>query len=311
MAEDPLAVSQPRAMRVLENMPTSPGLYLSSSDAGWEGLLAQVFHEPMEMESWITPALSDISLVLFAGGVMRLEQRHANSPWKTRYLHSGDLMLRPGTNTSSELRWKVLSGGPMQTLILHLSQDLVKRVAEEVADYDPRHLSLVERSGFQDPLLTQMGYALWRELEQRPPAGKLYAQTAAQMLTVHLLRHYTCVGEALTDPSQQLTPQQIKRVMDFVQAYLSQDLSLEILAQQAGFSPYYFARLFRQTTGESPHQFVLRQRIERAQRLLNEGDASLVHIAVESGFADQSHFTRAFKRHFGLTPHAYRQNRSI
>jgi AraC family transcriptional regulator len=54
--------------------------------------------------------------------------------------------------------------------------------------------------------------------------------------------------------------------MDFVQDHLSQDLSLEALAQQIGFSPYHFARLFRQTTGESPHQFVLRQRIERAQR---------------------------------------------
>jgi AraC family transcriptional regulator len=311
MTEEPLAVSHPTAIRALKHTPASPLLSLSSSDAGWEGLLAQAFHEPMEMEGWITPALSDISLVLFAGGVMRLEQRHANGPWKARYLHSGDLMLRPGTNTSSELRWKVLSGEPMQTLILQLSQDLVERVVEEVADEDPRHLSLGERLGFQDPLLTQMGLALWRELEQRPPAGKLYAQTAAQMLAVHLLRHYTCVGDALTDPSHQLTPQQIRRVMDFVQASLSQDLSLETLARQAGFSPYHFARLFRQTMGESPHQFVLRQRIERAQRLLTEGDAPLVQIAVESGFANQSHFTRVFKRYLSLTPRAYRQNRAI
>ena len=286
MTKEPLAVSQPPAMNALNNTPPAPLLSLSSLQAGWEGLLAQAFHEPMEMESWRTPALSDISLVLFAGGVMRLEQRHPNGPWKTCYLHSGDLMLRPVTNASSELRWKVLSGEPMQTLILHVGQDVLERVAEEVADYDPRHLSLGERLGFQDPLLTQLGFALWRELEQRPPAGKLYAQTAAQMLAVHLLRHYTCVGEALTDPSHQLTPQQIRRVMDFVQASLSQDLSLETLARQAGFSPYHFARLFRQTMGESPHQFVLRQRIERAQRLLNEGDVSLVDVAVESGFAN-------------------------
>jgi len=311
MTEEPLAVSQPTTVRVLKNTPPSPLLSLSSSEAGWEGLRAQAFHEPMEMESWITPALSDISLVLFAGGVMRLEQRHANGPWKTAYLHSGDLMLRPVTNASSELRWKVLSGEPMQTLILHVSQDLLERVAEEVADYDPRRLSLGERLGFEDPLLTQLGFALWRELAQRPPAGKLYAQTAAQMLTVHLLRHYTCVEDALTDPSHQLTPQQIRRVMDFVQAYLSQDLSLESLAQQAGLSPYHFARLFRQTMGESPHQFVMRQRIERAQRLLNKGNAPLVDVAVESGFANQSHFTRVFKRYLGLTPHAYRQNRAI
>jgi AraC family transcriptional regulator len=83
------------------------------------------------------------------------------------------------------------------------------------------------------------------------------------------------------------------------------------LAQQTGFSPYHFARLFRQTTGESPHQFVLRLRIERAQQLLEKMDVPLSHIALESGFTDQSHLTQAFKRHLGQTPHAYRRDRSI
>lgn len=311
MNEEHLDFSEITAAKATKNTPASPLLYLSSSDIGWEGLTAQAFHEPMETEHWTTPARSNISLILFAGGVMRLEQRHTNGPWKTQYLHSGDLILRPGAYTPAELRWKVLSGEPMQTLFLHLSQELVERVVEEVADYDPTHLSLVERLGFQDPLLTQMGFTLWRELEQRSSVGKLYAQTAAQMLIIHLLRHYACVGKALTDPSQQLTPQQIGRVIDFVQAHLSQDLSLDLLAQQAGFSSYHFARLFRQTMGETPHQFVLRQRIERAQRLLNEGDTPLANIALESGFANQSHFTGVFKRHLGLTPHAYRRNRSI
>jgi len=180
-----------------------------------------------------------------------------------------------------------------------------------VAGYDPAHLSVEEHSGLQDPLLTQIGLALWRELEQRAPAGKLYAQTAAQMLAIHLLRYYTSVGGAIEEPLQGLTHQQMRRVMDFVQAHLSQELSLEALAQQIGLSPYHFARLFRQTTGESPHQFVLRQRIERAQRLLKERDVSLALVAVESGFANQSHLTQAFKQHLGLTPRAYRQDRSI
>ncbi len=238
-----------------------------------------------------------------------MEQRHANGPWKAQYLRQGDMILRPGGATSYELRWKGLSCEPMQTLHLHLSKDVLSRTAEEVAGYDPTRLSLVERSGFQDPLLVQIGFALWRELEQRSPAGKLYAQTAAQMLAIHLLRHYASVGEAIKEPSQGLTPQQMRRVMDFIQAHLGQDLSLEALAQQTGYSPYHFARLFRQTTGESPHHFVLRQRIERAQRLLKETDVPLAHIAVESGFANQSHLTRVFKQHRGLTPRAYRQDR--
>jgi AraC family transcriptional regulator len=310
MAEQ-FAPSQQVSSRAGKNSPASPLLYLSSTEAGWEGLVAQAFHEPMELESWMVPATSDITLVLFRGGAMHMEQRDANGPWKAFLVRQEDLIVGAGTGTPSEVRWKSLSSTPTQTLHLHLSKDLLARTAEEVGDYDPAHLSLVARAGFQDPLLTQIGLMLWRELEQDAPAGKLYAQTAAQMLVVHLLRHYTSVGDAIKELSHRLTPQQLRHVIDCVQAHLSQDLSLEVLAQQIGFSPYHFARLFRQTTGESPHQFVLRQRIERAQRLLKETDIPLAHVAIESGFADQSHLTQVFKRHLGLTPRAYRQDHAI
>jgi len=86
-----------------------------------------------------------------------------------------------------------------------------------------------------------------------------------------------------------------------------ENLSLEMLAQQVGFSPYHFARLFRQTTGESPHQFVLRQRLVEATRLLKETDLPLAHVASEVGIPNQSHFTQAFKRRLGITPLVYRQ----
>ena len=306
-----LTVAQWISTRTLKNTPTSPLLYLSSAEECWEELVAQAFHEPMELEGWITPALADISLVLFSGGAMHIEQRRANGPWKGMNIRQGDLILRPGVSTSYEMRWKGLTSVPTQTLHLYLSKDLLARTAEEVAGYDSTRLSLRERSGFQDPLLAQIGLALWRELEQHSPTGKLYAQTAAQMLAVHLLRHYNSGGVAIKEPSQRLTQQQMKHVMDFIEEHLSQDISLEALAQQAGFSPYHFARLFRQTTGESPHQFVLRQRIQRAQCLLKERDLPLAHVALESGFANQSHLTQAFKRLLGLTPRAYRLEHSI
>lgn len=305
---------------------TSPLLYLSSVEAGWEGLRARAFHLPeagwkgpgapafpdsMELESLIIPAMSDIALILFRGGAVRLELRHTNGPWKALHIRQGNLLLRCGASARYEARWTSCSSTPTQALHLHLSKNLFVRTAEEVADYDSAHVSLVEPSGFEDPLLTQIGFTLWRELEQRSPAGKLYAQTAAQMRAIHLLRHYTSAGGAFKEPSTVQAQQPMKRVMDFVQAHLNQDLSLEALAQQAGFSPYHFARVFRQATGESPHQFVLRQRIERAQRLLKEKDMPLAHVALESGFANQSHLTQVFKRHLGLTPRTYQQDSSI
>jgi AraC family transcriptional regulator len=95
--------------------------------------------------------------------------------------------------------------------------------------------------------------------------------------------------------------------VDFVQAHLSQNLSLDALAQHTGYSTYHFARLFRSTLGESPHQYVLRQRVERAHELLKRPDLPLVEVALATGFAHQSHLTQQFKRHFGVTPSAYRR----
>ena len=130
------------------------------------------------------------------------------------------------------------------------------------------------------------------------------------MLAVHLLRHYSSRSLPAKTPEQKLqglTGRQTRQVVDFILAHLSQDLSLEDLAGQIGFSPSHFARLFRQTTGESPHRFVLSQRIERARRLLQETDDPLAHIAAECGFANQSHLTQVFKDRFGLTPRDYRR----
>lgn len=290
---------------------TTPLLYLSSLEAGWEGLIAQAFYEPRELEGWVTPNTPDLSLILFAGGAMHIEQRPVEGAWKAQYVSQGDMILRQGEGAEPyEVRWKGVSSTATQTLHLHLQNSLLARTAEEMADHDPARLSFVSRPSFRDPLLMQVGLALWRELEQNAPDGKLYAQTAAHMLAVHLLRYYASSSAPvkIKEPSQGLTQRQVRLVTDFILAHLGQELSLEALAQQIGFSPYYFARLFRQTTGESPHQFVLRHRLTQAQRLLKETGMPLTQLALEAGFANQSHLTQVFKRHLGLTPRAFRQD---
>ena len=83
---------------------------------------------------------------------------------------------------------------------------------------------------------------------------------------------------------------------------LDEDVSLLTLAQRAHISPFHFARLFRATVGVPPHQFVLRLRVERALGLMKRGQMTLAQIAVECGFHDQPHFTRAFQRLCGMTP---------
>jgi AraC family transcriptional regulator len=286
---------------------TTPLLFLSSEEAGWEDIKIYAYHEPMALEGWIESVIPETTLVLLTQGSMLLEQRRRDGAWKGLSWHQGDFSLKPGMSISNELRWRSLSPEPMQTLHIHLNHHLLARTAEDMAGHHAARLALVGQSGFQDPLLAQIGLALWRELEQPTNAGKLYAQTAAQMLAIHLLRQYASVTIAFKQAQHGLTRQQISRLTDYIRAHLTDDLSLEGLAQQVGFSSYHFARLFRQTTGQSPHQFVLLQRLEHAQNLLKKTDLPLTDVALESGFANQSHLTQAFKRRLGLTPGAYRQ----
>lgn len=307
-----LIEEQARSTNTFSQELTEPRLYLSSTQAGWEGLVAQVFQEPKEMKSWSVFPSGDIRLLLYAGGPLHAERRWPHGPWKGEDIYPGDMVLNWGKGPPYEIRWWSLSTVPTQALDIHLSRTLVNRVAQEVVGVDLSGLELVRRTGIRDPLLSQIALSLWRELEQPAPAGKLYAQTAAQLLALHLMRHYTSrngAPRARQPRPQGLTEQQVKQVQEFILAHLSEDLSLDRVARQIGLSVSHFARSFRKATGTSLHQAVLRQRIERAQGLLHETDMSLTHIARACGFTDQSHLTQVFKRHLGLTPHIYRQQR--
>ncbi len=287
-------------------VPTAPTL--SSSSLGWESVVVRVHQEPSEMkEELIVPTTPDILLLLTISGVMHVERRAQDGSQRSYIARAEDFCLTPGNAAPCSLRWKSLSPDPNHTLYLHLNQRLYSRAVEELVDRDPARLVLRDHSVFQDPLLLQLALGLQREVRQLTSASKLYVETIAETMIVHLLRHYSTQHIALPEYLQRLSRQQMKLVTDFILAHLQDPLSLSMLAQQIGFSSYHFARLFRRTTGQSPHQFVLDKRLEAAQRLLKETDLPLARLAVEVGFSNQGHFTQVFKRHVGLTPLRYRQ----
>jgi AraC family transcriptional regulator len=96
-----------------------------------------------------------------------------------------------------------------------------------------------------------------------------------------------------------------RRILELMDAQSDAHLSIDALAQEAGLSPAHFARAFKQSVGRAPHQHLLTLRLERARRLLESPDAGLSDVALRAGFADQAHFTRFFKRQFGVTPGAF------
>jgi AraC family transcriptional regulator len=97
----------------------------------------------------------------------------------------------------------------------------------------------------------------------------------------------------------------LRRVLEYIEAHLEQDLLLRDLAKVADLSPYHFARTFKRSVGSSPHRYVLRRRIERAKYHLAAGELSLAAVALACGFGSQSHFTAHFRAATGLTPRQF------
>jgi AraC family transcriptional regulator len=98
--------------------------------------------------------------------------------------------------------------------------------------------------------------------------------------------------------------------VEYIDAALDGDLTLDVMAEVTGMNPFHFARTFRRQFGETPHRYVLRRRIDRARRLLSETETPLVEVALACGFGSQSHFTSTFRRQVGVTPSQYWNGKS-
>jgi AraC-like DNA-binding protein len=107
-------------------------------------------------------------------------------------------------------------------------------------------------------------------------------------------------------PCGGLAPHKLRHVRSYIADHLCEAIRVDQLADAVHLSPFHFARMFKQSTGASPHQHILMQRIERARELLCVSDSALVDVAAEVGFRTQGHFTGVFHRYTGFTPRAFR-----
>ena len=161
--------------------------------------------------------------------------------------------------------------------------------------------------GVRDPQLENLMRALQVELEAGVHFGSLFAETMAQALALYMAQRYAAFPPRLATYRGGLPKKRLHRVLQHVEDQLDENLSLFAMAEVAGMSPNYFSELFSQSMGVSPHQYVVRRRVERAKRLLQESRISIVEVSARTGFVNQSHFARLFRRVVGVSPTEYRR----
>lgn len=178
-------------------------------------------------------------------------------------------------------------------VFVQVGQDLV----------NPDRMELIPHfATIEDPLLQGILLTLKQEMIAEGLNTPLFVDQLKTTLVMHLLRSYGVRKVQIATYSNGLPHHRLNQVQDYIAAHLDQNLELEDLAQQVGMSQFYFSRLFKQSVGMTPHQYVIQQRVERAKQLIQKGQLSLVEIALECGFANQGHLNRHFKRVLGVTP---------
>ena len=138
------------------------------------------------------------------------------------------------------------------------------------------------------------------------PNGRLFLDSVEQALAVALVNGHRVQHRSVRMYRGGLIPARLRRVMELVNAKIEERLTVQEMANCAGLSTAHFSEAFRKSTGESPHQFVLRNRIERAKEMLRVAEARVLDVAVACGFKTQQHFARVFRRVSGASPTEYR-----
>ncbi len=271
----------------------------SSDRLGWVGLEAARCRATPAFELNL-PALTHHRLFLFARPPEELDLRYEGVK-RHRPPAAGSVSLLPAGGPA-----RVRSSGCKDELHLFLEPGVVSRVAAEAFHLDPARLSVPPLDGLDLPQVRVAMLAVGAELTAGA-GGPLAAESLANVLAVQLIRHVSA-PRRLRRPDGALPRGRLRAVVEYIEDRLGAGPSLEQMAAVARLSTYHFAHLFKRATGLPPYQYVITRRVERAQQLLREGDLSLGEIAARTGFSDQSHFSRHFKRLVGVTPGRFRMH---
>lgn len=297
-AARPVSTDRITIASVIDRVTEAP--VATSRNRGWSGATIDTYERmPVNMKN--VPAYDHHVLAYCTTVGGRLIQKRAGRVHDGR-LSIGMSVLMPAGHEAS---WE--GDFPASTRI-RIPTELIARAAEEVGG----EIELLNNFGVRDTNIECFARLFADELGKPPhPAQRLIVDAVSCAVVVHLLRNYNAFDAAIDTGPPSLTTRTVGKIMSYIEDNMQSTIGLLELAAIAGVSRFHFARLFKNSLGETPMSYVERMRIERAKGLIQQGRLSLVDVALTVGFADQSHFTRRFHRHMGCTPAAYARNMGL
>lgn len=269
---------------------------LSSHGANWEGIHVEYHHQPANECPEHCLQQHTIGMILSStiGGAILNGKHYSSQPWQ-----SGEIFIAAaGTD------YHPYAVEDHEFIAIALEPTDFDNTVYESTNANP--MEIIPHWQKRDPLIIGIAWALKTELESGGLNGTLYVDALKNALSVHILHRYCAQKTKQRDLEGGLDSHKLQIVLDYINDYIHRDLHLAELANLVQMSPYYFGRLFKQSIGLTPHQYVIQCRIEKSKQLLKRQDLSLTYISQQVGFHDQSHFSNTFCKIVGLTPKKYR-----
>ena len=221
--------------------------------------------------------------------------------------HKNEIIVTPA-GVKSGWKWHAQS----KVIVITLEPDQLESFARSELGILLTHKQLKDVPQFIDEDITQAAVMLMTALEggigKSDVGSGVMFESFARIFLTKLIQKYGLEHESGREFSSRFSSRHYKRVLDYIARHYSETITLEAMAHQAGISPFHFARLFKQTIGQSPHQFVMAYRIEQAKKMLADLTRPMIDIAHACGFADQAHFSRVFKQIERIPPKNWRQS---
>lgn len=285
--------------------PSAP--LLASEPTTWAGfpLERNVCH-PGGAKSVVFPASE---LIMVARGSICVEYGCGLGPTRRFVAGAGSITIWPCGHESAPASWTPRGKGTGCTEMLRVQLDpaVIDHLLPEGQTAPVRQLT--QHSAVEDSSLAGLMRLMEAEVAAGCPAATLYAESLSLALLAHVGQHYSARA-SLASSDKRLARPVLERVFDYILGNLGCDLRIVELAAVANMSPHRFCLSFKRSVGLSPHQWLMRKRVEEGSRLLRARSMSIAEVALSLGFSSQSHFTQVFRQLTGTTPKRYQRGLS-